>query len=104
MSRFDRHSSRASLSATEPKSRALLISDSTEAAAIDPQKAQVMLEEAKAVLAELQAGLQVVEAKLEEERRTDAIKGVRGVSSLEEAIRSTQDLISVLERGLAPKV
>ncbi len=63
-----------------------------------------MLEEAKAVLAELQAGLQVVEAKLEEERRTDAIKGVRGVSSLEEAIRSTQDLISVLERGLAPKV
>ncbi len=62
-----------------------------------------MLDEAKAVLIELQSGLAVVEAKLEEERRTDAIKSVRGRSSLEEAIRSTQDLIAILERELAPK-
>ncbi|MSR41152.1 MAG: hypothetical protein EXS10_04535 [Phycisphaerales bacterium] len=99
MSRFDRTTHRSGLAATEPKS--MLRQDPQEASAIDPVKAQLMLAEAKAVLAELQAGRQIVETKLEEERRIDAMKGIRGVSSMDEAIQATQALIALLERGVS---
>lgn len=79
----------------------MLRQDPQEASAIDPVKAQLMLAEAKAVLAELQAGRQIVETKLEEERRIDAMKGIRGVSSMDEAIQATQALIALLERGVS---
>ena len=52
------------------------------------------------MLVELEAGRRVIESKLEEERRGDAMKGVRGASSLDEAIRSTEELIAVLEQQM----
>ena len=93
MASFERTKQASGFTATEPKS--LLGSAHGEAAFIDPTHAHNMLTEAKAVLVELEAGRRVIESKLEEERRGDAMKGVRGASSLDEAIRSTEELIAV---------
>jgi len=60
------------------------------------REARLLLEEARALLDSLRDGRQVIEAKLEEQGRQDAIRLVRGSSALDEAIGRTERMLEDL--------
>lgn len=84
------------MSTTTPEpSRGSAEADAAEVEA----EAERLLAEARRVLESLRAGRQTVEAKLEEQGRTDAIRQVTGASALDAAIDRAERMIETL-RGL----
>ena len=60
-------------------------------------EAQRLLSEARQVLESLRAGRAVVEAKLEEQGRSDAIRLVTGTSALDAAIGQAERMVEALQ-------
>jgi len=60
-------------------------------------EARKLIEEAKALLETLRTGRETVEARMHEQGRVDAMRHVRGNSSLDLAIDRTKSMIEALE-------
>ena len=95
--RFRSHLSTANLASTPSAGTLGTRSAQPELSGIEPKSAAAALVEARAILVELVANRRVVEDKLAEDRRADPIRQVTGTSSLDNAIRATEELIRTLE-------
>jgi hypothetical protein len=74
----------------------------TDAAAVEAETER-LLAEARRVLESLRAGRATVEAKLEEQGRTDAIRQVTGTSALDAAINRAERMIEALQGLQGPE-
>lgn len=74
----------------------------TDAAAVEAETER-LLAEARRVLESLRAGRAMVEAKLEEQGRTDAIRQVTGTSALDSAINRAERMIEALQGLQGPE-